>query len=94
MSEKFKVWRTDVEDEAVTHELETFNAYEAARKFAEEEFARDEYESITFAIEDSRGQQFEASADVEMEPTFDIGCVRKRAAPTAATVSKEGKMRR
>lgn len=78
MSEKFNVWRTDVGDEAVTREIEAHNAYEAAHKFAEEEYGRDDYESIEFEIEDSDGRRFVASADAELEPSFDVSCVRKK----------------
>ena len=78
MSEKFKVWRTDVEDEAVAYEVEAHNAYEAARKFAEEEYARDSFEDIEFELEAADGRQFVARADAELEPTFDISCLSKK----------------
>lgn len=79
MSEKFKVWLTDIcDDEAVVREVEAPNAYEAARMFAKEEYDRDEYDCIEFDLEDSTGRQFAASADVETEPSFYISCLAKK----------------
>lgn len=78
MSQKFKVWRTDIGDEAVTQEIEAHDDWDATRKFAESEWVKEQDESMELELEDSLGTRFVAKVEVEMVPDFDISCRRKR----------------
>lgn len=81
MSQRFRVWRTDIEDEAVTVELESHDHWSAAREFAEREWLKEQDESMELELEDSLGNRFVAMVEVEMEPSFDVS-VRKKPTPT------------
>lgn len=78
MSQRFKVWRTDVGDEAVTVEIEAHNPRGAAIDFAEQEWAKDQDESMELEIEDSFGNRWTSEVEIEMEPVFDASCRPKQ----------------
>jgi hypothetical protein len=78
MSQKFKVWRTDIGDEAVTMEIEAHDAYNAAREFAEREWVKDQEDSMELEIEDSFGKRYVSEVEVEMIPEFDLSCRAKK----------------
>lgn len=81
MSQKFKVWRTDIGDEAVTHDIEAHDHWDAARKFAESEWHKEQEDSMELELEDSFGNRFVSEVEIEMEPTFDLSCRKKPVKP-------------
>jgi len=82
MSQKFKVWRTVVGDEAVTVEVEAHDAWNAARQFAEREWSEDQDNtSMELEIEDSFGKRYESEVEIEMVPDFDVSLRAKRTGP-------------